>query len=123
MPVSIVGNVTYVNQNAPYSSIVNQNALPKIEEINQKEFVERLQVVQATRALEKNQAVHRDKEEQKNNHPQQESSPDQPDARCRQDKAHCYHGHYYSDRDLERAVENTHELEQFVEKHVFDITI
>lgn len=124
MPVSIVGNVTYVNQNAPYGSIVNQNALPKLEEGSHKEFLERLQVVQATRALEQNREVHRDKEQQNTypnaQQPQEDSSSGQ---RKNQDKAHCYHGHYYSDSDLKRAVENTQELEQLVEPHTFDITI
>ncbi|BDQ27276.1 hypothetical protein ASB1_09520 [Helicobacter heilmannii] len=63
MPVSIPGNLTYINQNAPYSSIVNQNALPKISQIDQQVFLERLQKVEATRALEENKAVSPDKEE------------------------------------------------------------
>ncbi|WP_163532998.1 hypothetical protein [Helicobacter suis] len=122
MAVSMVGNVTYVNQNTPYSSIVNQNALPKLSEVNHQEFLERLQVVQATRALEENKAVHEDKEEQR--YPQnqnQESSDSKPDTHG--DKTHNYHGHYYSDDALKRAVENTEELEQLVDSHVLDVTI
>ncbi|CRF46549.1 hypothetical protein [Helicobacter heilmannii] len=133
MPVSIPGNLTYINQNAPYSSIVNQNALPKISQIDQQVFLERLQKVEATRALEENKAVSPDKEEPPHhptNQGQQESqeqgSPQEnADDRCQQgkDKKHCYHGHYYSDSELERAVENTEELEQLIDPHVLDITI
>ncbi|WP_163563896.1 hypothetical protein [Helicobacter suis] len=120
MAVSMVGNVTYVNQNTPYSSIVNQNALPKLSEVNHQEFLERLQVVQATRALEENKAVHEDKEEQ-HYRQNQESSDSKPDTHG--DKTHNYHGHYYSDDALKRAVENTEELEQLVDSHVLDVTI
>ncbi|BCZ19048.1 hypothetical protein NHP190012_06900 [Helicobacter sp. NHP19-012] len=132
MPVSIPGNLTYINQNAPYSSIVNQNALPKISQIDQQVFLERLQKVEATRALEENKAISPDKENPPHQPPKQEQesqeqSTTQGDADTRyqkdKDKEHCYHGHYYSDSELERAVENTEELEQLVDPHVLDITI
>ncbi|BCZ17542.1 hypothetical protein NHP190003_08240 [Helicobacter sp. NHP19-003] len=133
MPVSIPGNLTYINQNAPYSSIVNQNALPKISQIDQQVFLERLQKVEATRALEENKAINPDKENSPHQppnpgqqEPQEQSPPkESADTRCKngRDKEHCYHGHYYSDSELERAVENTEELGQFVEPHVLDITI
>ncbi|GMB92198.1 hypothetical protein [Helicobacter ailurogastricus] len=132
MSVSIPGNLTYINQNAPYGSIVNQNALPKLSEVDQQVFLERLQSVQATRALEKNKAVSKDKEETPHQPPKREQEPQEQsttqgggDTRCQKgkDKEHCYHGHYYSDSELERAVENTEELEQIVDPHVLDITI
>ncbi|WP_120945052.1 MULTISPECIES: hypothetical protein [Helicobacter] len=118
----VTGNVTHVNQNAPFGSIVYQNALPKSDQENHKEFLERLQVVQETRALEKNKAIHRDKDQS----PPQEHNPppqQQSDSRCMGDKQHCYHGHYYSDRALERALQNTQELEGFLEPHVLDVII
>ncbi|WP_104696295.1 hypothetical protein [Helicobacter salomonis] len=119
----LTGNVTHVNQNSPFGSIVYQNALPKLDNENHKEFLERLQAVQETRALEKNRAVHRDKDE--NPLAQQHEQPPQehPDPRCFKDKQHCYHGHYYSDSALERALENTEELEGFLEPHVLDVII
>ncbi|WP_163531651.1 hypothetical protein [Helicobacter suis] len=124
MAVSMVGNVTYVNQNTPYGSIINQNALPKLSEINHQEFLERLQVVQATRALEENRSVHEDKEESNQYYSQdQNQSSDSKSDTNTQDKAHSYHGHYYSDDALKRAVENTEELEQLVDSHVLDVTI
>lgn len=132
MPVSIPGNLTYINQNAPYSSIVNQNALPKISQIDQQVFLERLQKIEATRALEENKAVSPDKEETPHKSPKQDQESQEQslpqenaDARCQRDKdkEHCYQGHYYSDSELERAVENTEELEQLVDPHALDITI
>ncbi|MFC3847481.1 hypothetical protein ACFOPX_02875 [Helicobacter baculiformis] len=121
---SVTGNVTHINQNSPFGSIVYQNALPKLDHENHKEFLERLQAVQETRALEKNKAVHRDKEDSSSaqQHGAQEQFYEQPDMRCL-DKRHCYHGHYYSDNALERALENTEELEGFLEPHVLDVII
>ncbi|CAM2821236.1 hypothetical protein [Helicobacter felis] len=121
---SFTGNLTHINQNAPFGSIVYQNALPKLDQESQKEFIERLQAIQETRALEKNKAVHRDKEESPPQQRQSQQEQPQMDRRCLNgDKRHCYHGHYYSDSALDRALENTEELEGFLEPHVLDVII
>ncbi|AFI05947.1 hypothetical protein [Helicobacter cetorum] len=56
MGVSALGNVTYINQNAPLNSAIQQGARSDMLDLAQS-FQNKLELAQETRALENTQAI------------------------------------------------------------------